>query len=714
MKYVFNDFSLDTKSRLLSKGDITFKLEPKVFELLLYFCQRPKQAISREQLIIDVWQNRIVSYAAINRAVGELRKVIEEHVVKPKIIITVSKIGYLFDGKVIIESDSASSEGASLIFNEKQNKVKPDVTAVKPEPGFLSDDNNVNHALKISQPKKKILTLILLAITVVMFIISLVSWRESTYKSPPRLSIEKPLTALKGTSFKGDLSTTGHDLVFLHKENPNDVVQVWLKKQGEIAKELTLDDYYYTYVIFADTDFVLASRFNNLDERQCEIVKISLLDKRIEKVFDCAPRAITNLSYSPSTSTVYFNYRRSITSAFNIYAYQLATQSLQQLTFTDITAAQGDFTLALPPSEDQLAVLEYRDKHQAILKFIQLDRQDKTVTFGPEFNANSRISWLSEHQVLLADGERIHLYDLRTQETSVLGGNTSIGFAKAHAATKQIIFDKGKVIANIYQYPLKHQNSLNKSNKEAVTNSSFINYQMQFANLSKNIVYFSTDSGEYEILIKPEGAREFSTNFPEKINVITNVDWSGSDKFLVAGVTHQIYLYDIDKEVWRLLLAQEDNIHYVHFIDDTHVAFSSKQSGQWQIWQMNLDSQRVKQITSKGGYSVQTSNNKNFYYLTKYNSPGIFKLDLLTGAEEVVLPQHKVTSWKKWQLRDQKLYYIKQQTLHQLDLETQSDILASTFEFKAPASFSISYDHSVMQRELVESSSANIWLTQVE
>jgi DNA-binding winged helix-turn-helix (wHTH) protein/Tol biopolymer transport system component len=706
MKYVFNDFSLDVKSRLLSKGDKTIKLEPKVFELLLYFCQRPNLAISREQLITDVWQNRIVSYAAINRAVGELRKVVEEQAAKPKIIITVSKVGYLFDGHVTI--DSEEDDGIEEVI---KSNATDGIAEIESQEIVAINQNTVVNTQKVTSDSRMRITKVIIAVCVVM-ILTLFFWGKTKAPQPlATLSIEKPLTALKGSSFRGDLSETGEELVFLHKAQANDIVQVWLKKQGKTAERLSVDDNYYTFAIFAGSDSVLATRFNNLDERQCEIVNISLKTKVVEKVFDCAKRAVTHLSYSPITRTIYFNYRRSITSAFNIYSYQLDTQSIQQLTFSDITAEHGDFTLALSPSEKQLAVLEYRDKHQALLKFIGLNNKKFEVILGPEFSANSRISWLSEHQVLVADGDRLQAYNLLTEKMSVLGGSTSIGFAKAHAATNTIIFDKGKTIANIYQYPLTIEKV---QNKKAITNSSFLNYQMQFANLSKKIAYLSTDSGEFEIFIKREGEQKFNTHFPEPVKVRTNLDWSSNDELLVAGINHRLYLYDVKKDKWRMLLADDNSIHYVHFIDDENIAFSSKKSGQWQIWQVNLTTEKATQVTTLGGYSMQYNSNEEAMYITKYNVSGIFKLDLRTGTEIEILPHHKITSWNKWQLRGNKIYYINKKSLHQLDLDTQNDRVISTFELKAPVSFSVSFDHSVLQRELVESSSANIWLTKIE
>jgi DNA-binding winged helix-turn-helix (wHTH) protein/Tol biopolymer transport system component len=708
---MFNGFIFDVKSRVLSKGSSTFKLEPKVLELLWYFCQKPNQAISREQLITDVWQDRVVSYAAINRAISELRKVIEEEVTKPKLIITVSKVGYLFDSEVSIEYEEVSSiietmTNDSLKAQSSQSSDKINLSEIP-----LIENTELTNKSALFTNKRMFLKVLLFAFVLVVAISSYLDWSNNFHNTPLILSVEKPLTTLKGTSFKGDLSLSGADLVFLYKEKPNDLVQVLIQRKGESAERLTFDSNYYTYVIFAGNDHVLASRFNNLDERQCEIVKISLITKVVEKIIDCAQRAITNLSYNQSNNTAYFNYRRSITNAFNIYSFQLDTKSLQQLSFSDTSAEHGDFALALSPSGDRLAVLEYRDKHQALLKFISLNKQAKKIESDTKFSANSRVSWLNDDQLLLADGVRLKSYDLSTQKTSDLVVNTNIGFAKAHASTNQIIFDKGKIIANVYQYPLKIENTVDK---RAVTNSSFTNYHMQFANLTKKIAYISTDSGEHAIMIKPTEENAFNTHFPEKITVIGNIDWSSSDDFLLAGINQQLYLYDINNKKWRLLLAHEESIHYVHFIDRHNIAFSSKKSGQWQIWQMNLQTQALTQLTTKGGYSVQFSHNKSIAYITKYNSLGIFELDLKTGSEKILLPKHKVSAWNKWQLRDQKLYYIKQGALQRLDIKTQDDNVIAMFELKAPTSFSISFDHNVFQRELIDSSSANIWLIKVE
>ncbi len=55
MRYAFGDVEVDTTQIRLVKDGVLVECEPKVFTLLVYFCQHPEKAISRAELVEKVW-----------------------------------------------------------------------------------------------------------------------------------------------------------------------------------------------------------------------------------------------------------------------------------------------------------------------------------------------------------------------------------------------------------------------------------------------------------------------------------------------------------------------------------------------------------------------------------------------------------------------------------------------------------------------------------
>ena len=62
----------DPQRRTLQLNGQHCALEPRQAALLLFLAQRAGEPVSREQLIDEIWQGRVVSEGAINRAVSLL------------------------------------------------------------------------------------------------------------------------------------------------------------------------------------------------------------------------------------------------------------------------------------------------------------------------------------------------------------------------------------------------------------------------------------------------------------------------------------------------------------------------------------------------------------------------------------------------------------------------------------------------------------------
>ena len=65
MRYLFEDYVLDTDRRELRRGADFVPVEPKVFDLLVFLIANRERVASKDDLIATVWNGRIVSDSAL-------------------------------------------------------------------------------------------------------------------------------------------------------------------------------------------------------------------------------------------------------------------------------------------------------------------------------------------------------------------------------------------------------------------------------------------------------------------------------------------------------------------------------------------------------------------------------------------------------------------------------------------------------------------------
>ncbi|MCF7955913.1 MAG: response regulator transcription factor [Phycisphaerae bacterium] len=96
--YEFGKFKLDINSRTFTKDASEIKLSPKEFSLLEYFLKRQSRALTRDDILNEVWgYNCFVTGRTVDRFVNSLRNKIEDEPKRPLYIKTVRQIGYKFE-----------------------------------------------------------------------------------------------------------------------------------------------------------------------------------------------------------------------------------------------------------------------------------------------------------------------------------------------------------------------------------------------------------------------------------------------------------------------------------------------------------------------------------------------------------------------------------------------------------------------------------------
>ena len=101
VNHEFGRFILDMEARLLrhkdDDDDEDIALTKTEFDLLAYFCANEGKALSRDQVINDVWGTEYYgTQRSLDSFVASLRHKIEEDSSKPQHILTVHGVGYKF------------------------------------------------------------------------------------------------------------------------------------------------------------------------------------------------------------------------------------------------------------------------------------------------------------------------------------------------------------------------------------------------------------------------------------------------------------------------------------------------------------------------------------------------------------------------------------------------------------------------------------------
>ena len=76
MRFLFEDYALDTDRRELRRGSALLPVEPQVFDLLAFLVGNRDRVVSRDDMLASVWGGRIVSESTLASRINAARRAI--------------------------------------------------------------------------------------------------------------------------------------------------------------------------------------------------------------------------------------------------------------------------------------------------------------------------------------------------------------------------------------------------------------------------------------------------------------------------------------------------------------------------------------------------------------------------------------------------------------------------------------------------------------
>ncbi|WP_369720648.1 winged helix-turn-helix domain-containing protein [Bradyrhizobium sp. LLZ17] len=100
MRFLFENNVLDGELRELTCDGAAIPLQPQVFDLLLYLVAQRARVVSKDDLISEIWSDRIVSDSALNSRINAARKALGDDGATQRLIKTIPRKGFRFVGEV--------------------------------------------------------------------------------------------------------------------------------------------------------------------------------------------------------------------------------------------------------------------------------------------------------------------------------------------------------------------------------------------------------------------------------------------------------------------------------------------------------------------------------------------------------------------------------------------------------------------------------------
>jgi TolB-like protein len=113
LRYLFENYALDTEKRELHRGADAVSITPQVFDLLDYLIRNRERVVSKDDLIVAVWNGRIVSDAALTTRMNAARNAIGDSGEEQRLLKTLARKGFRFVGQVQEERGGAAPDNGA-------------------------------------------------------------------------------------------------------------------------------------------------------------------------------------------------------------------------------------------------------------------------------------------------------------------------------------------------------------------------------------------------------------------------------------------------------------------------------------------------------------------------------------------------------------------------------------------------------------------------
>jgi pimeloyl-ACP methyl ester carboxylesterase/DNA-binding winged helix-turn-helix (wHTH) protein len=113
MRFLFGNYTMDVNRRELSCAGAAVHVEPQVFDLIVHLIRNRDRVVSKDDLLANVWDGRIVSESTLSNRINAARRAIGDSGEQQQLIKTIARRGLRFVGEVQEEAGDGPRTAAA-------------------------------------------------------------------------------------------------------------------------------------------------------------------------------------------------------------------------------------------------------------------------------------------------------------------------------------------------------------------------------------------------------------------------------------------------------------------------------------------------------------------------------------------------------------------------------------------------------------------------